>query len=468
MQNEGAGKSSWWIVNTDPKWTRNPRRRAESMDTKAYEKKRLRLTKKSDGNDAYSLQTTACAFSPTESAYSPSSNSYLPTASTFSAPASGYAQAIMFSTEPIYEDNSTDNRELDALTFINTADAIQTETCDTSSAETMARLSPITGNAESELEEGEVMKQLAAMPWSHCIMSATDAATESLAELFTGDGGMSSPYEDESHYSSGERQLTTLQSVDSFTLLTQSSPYGVIVGGDGHQVINVCYQTTTTQPAGVTPGGVKQSFAHAYLAFPQNYGANTGTKQKLTFGSREEHEEGIHHTNAIFADAAISMMNTCGGETDNNNTSVLRQMLSQPPGHNIQNLSERKCSDSDGKADEVPSVKNKILHPTSIAWPSPMTAGHLSSDAIDVVADGSKAEVEFDFLNAPSATGGGDSMSVDRQEKLEQKFYDLGFDNHLAEGQTTASSDVWDVNLAMTTPSNDYMETSELNSINAT
>ncbi|KAI6203120.1 hypothetical protein M3Y94_00519700 [Aphelenchoides besseyi] len=43
VQNEGAGKSSWWVINPDAKPGRNPRRRASTMDTntkQALEKKR--------------------------------------------------------------------------------------------------------------------------------------------------------------------------------------------------------------------------------------------------------------------------------------------------------------------------------------------------------------------------------------------------------------------------------------------
>ncbi|ELU03604.1 hypothetical protein CAPTEDRAFT_91322, partial [Capitella teleta] len=46
MQNEGTGKSSWWVINPDAKPGKTPRRRATSMDTKAYEKKRGRVKKK--------------------------------------------------------------------------------------------------------------------------------------------------------------------------------------------------------------------------------------------------------------------------------------------------------------------------------------------------------------------------------------------------------------------------------------
>ncbi|XP_005112460.1 forkhead box protein O [Aplysia californica] len=46
IQNEGTGKSSWWVLNPDAKPGRTPRRRAGSMETKSYEKKRGRVRKK--------------------------------------------------------------------------------------------------------------------------------------------------------------------------------------------------------------------------------------------------------------------------------------------------------------------------------------------------------------------------------------------------------------------------------------
>ena len=46
VQNEGTGKSSWWVLNPDAKPGKTPRRRATSMDTKAYEKKRGRVKRK--------------------------------------------------------------------------------------------------------------------------------------------------------------------------------------------------------------------------------------------------------------------------------------------------------------------------------------------------------------------------------------------------------------------------------------
>ncbi|KAK7107793.1 forkhead box protein O-like [Littorina saxatilis] len=46
IQNEGTGKSSWWVINPDAKPGKAPRRRAGSMETKNYDKKRGRIRKK--------------------------------------------------------------------------------------------------------------------------------------------------------------------------------------------------------------------------------------------------------------------------------------------------------------------------------------------------------------------------------------------------------------------------------------
>lgn len=46
IQNEGTGKSSWWVLNPDAKPGKTPRRRAGSMEqTKCFEKKRGRIKK---------------------------------------------------------------------------------------------------------------------------------------------------------------------------------------------------------------------------------------------------------------------------------------------------------------------------------------------------------------------------------------------------------------------------------------
>jgi len=46
VQNDGAGKSSWWMINPDAKPGKGARRRANSMETKTLEKKKNRLRKK--------------------------------------------------------------------------------------------------------------------------------------------------------------------------------------------------------------------------------------------------------------------------------------------------------------------------------------------------------------------------------------------------------------------------------------
>lgn len=46
VQNEGTGKSSWWMLNPDAKPGKAARRRATSMETSKFEKKRGRIKKK--------------------------------------------------------------------------------------------------------------------------------------------------------------------------------------------------------------------------------------------------------------------------------------------------------------------------------------------------------------------------------------------------------------------------------------
>ena len=46
VQNEGTGKSSWWVLNPEAKPGKSPRRRATSMDTKDFVKKRGRVKRK--------------------------------------------------------------------------------------------------------------------------------------------------------------------------------------------------------------------------------------------------------------------------------------------------------------------------------------------------------------------------------------------------------------------------------------
>lgn len=46
VQNEGTGKSSWWMINPDAKPGKSVRRRAASMETSKFEKRRGRVRKK--------------------------------------------------------------------------------------------------------------------------------------------------------------------------------------------------------------------------------------------------------------------------------------------------------------------------------------------------------------------------------------------------------------------------------------
>ncbi|KAL1139861.1 hypothetical protein AAG570_006838 [Ranatra chinensis] len=46
VQNEGTGKSSWWVLNPDAKPGKSARRRATSMETSKFEKRRGRVKKK--------------------------------------------------------------------------------------------------------------------------------------------------------------------------------------------------------------------------------------------------------------------------------------------------------------------------------------------------------------------------------------------------------------------------------------
>ncbi|CAG9795249.1 unnamed protein product [Diatraea saccharalis] len=48
VQNEGTGKSSWWMINPDAKPGKSVRRRAASMETSKFEKRRGRVKKKAE------------------------------------------------------------------------------------------------------------------------------------------------------------------------------------------------------------------------------------------------------------------------------------------------------------------------------------------------------------------------------------------------------------------------------------
>lgn len=53
VQNEGTGKSSWWMINPDAKPGKSVRRRAASMETSKFEKRRGRVKKKVCQNVLY-------------------------------------------------------------------------------------------------------------------------------------------------------------------------------------------------------------------------------------------------------------------------------------------------------------------------------------------------------------------------------------------------------------------------------
>lgn len=48
VQNEGTGKSSWWMLNPEAKPGKSVRRRAASMETSRYEKRRGRAKKRAE------------------------------------------------------------------------------------------------------------------------------------------------------------------------------------------------------------------------------------------------------------------------------------------------------------------------------------------------------------------------------------------------------------------------------------
>ncbi|KAK0076267.1 hypothetical protein PV325_005671 [Microctonus aethiopoides] len=59
VQNEGTGKSSWWMINPDAKPGKSARRRATSMETSKFEKRRGRVKKKVEALRNCGLQTDA-------------------------------------------------------------------------------------------------------------------------------------------------------------------------------------------------------------------------------------------------------------------------------------------------------------------------------------------------------------------------------------------------------------------------
>ncbi|XP_034952403.1 forkhead box protein O [Chelonus insularis] len=66
VQNEGTGKSSWWMINPDAKPGKSARRRATSMETSKFEKRRGRVKKKVEALRNGGLQADATS-SPSSS-----------------------------------------------------------------------------------------------------------------------------------------------------------------------------------------------------------------------------------------------------------------------------------------------------------------------------------------------------------------------------------------------------------------
>lgn len=107
IQNEGTGKSSWWVINPDAKPGKTPRRRVNSMETKNYEKRRGRVKKKVEAmraaleNGSPSSTTEDYLDSPLSFQLSPD---FRPRASS-NASSCGRLSPIPASIEPDLHDN---------------------------------------------------------------------------------------------------------------------------------------------------------------------------------------------------------------------------------------------------------------------------------------------------------------------------------------------------------------------------
>ncbi|XP_061193279.1 forkhead box protein O-like [Saccostrea echinata] len=107
IQNEGTGKSSWWVINPDAKPGKTPRRRVSSMETKSYEKRRGRVKKKVEAmraaleNNSPSSTTEDYLDSPLSFQLSPD---FRPRASS-NASSCGRLSPIPASIEPDLHDN---------------------------------------------------------------------------------------------------------------------------------------------------------------------------------------------------------------------------------------------------------------------------------------------------------------------------------------------------------------------------
>lgn len=69
VQNEGTGKSSWWMLNPEAKPGKSVRRRAASMETSRYEKRRGRAKKRVEA-----LRQAGVVGGPNDATPSPSSS----------------------------------------------------------------------------------------------------------------------------------------------------------------------------------------------------------------------------------------------------------------------------------------------------------------------------------------------------------------------------------------------------------
>lgn len=180
VQNEGTGKSSWWMVNNDVKTCKSPRRRASSMDNKMCEKKRHRqatlMTRIEERNSAGD--------------YTPPSNVAL---------------------------SSSEVHKLDS--FATAFSPVDLRVNGRTSGLSSSHLTPIEPVAESAFDTNEVMTQPSPLYWNQCHSvnppyghsgeSLTETVGESLVELFTPD--VSTSYE---RAFSPEHRLTLLQNVN--------------------------------------------------------------------------------------------------------------------------------------------------------------------------------------------------------------------------------------------------------------
>ena len=150
VQNEGAGKSSWWMINQDAPAGKAARRRAASMETtQKLEKKRGRVKKK--------LEAIRNGVAPPDATPSPSSSV-----------SEGLDQ---FPDSPILTSGSASNGP-SQLTFQLSPDLRPRAS---SNASSCSRLSPITA-----IEQDNQVPPLSPGSWNNDMVSQTDAVPVSL------------------------------------------------------------------------------------------------------------------------------------------------------------------------------------------------------------------------------------------------------------------------------------------------